>query len=438
MTDDPDGRRAGDRRIDVPILARVEGEGALHLVVEGGRVIDARLRIFEPPRFFEGILRGRGFTEPVDITARICGICPIAYQLGAAQALEQVCGTTLDAGIDRLRRLVLCGEWIESHLLHIALLHAPDFLGYASVVDLAADHPEVVETALRLKKLGNDLVRVLGGRPIHPVSVRVGGFHHLPARSELTGLLPELTWGLDAMADLVRWCASFEFPALEEPYEEVALHHPDEYAMQDGRIVSSGGVDLAVDRFAEQFVEFQVPHSTSLHSRNVDGRPYRVGPLARYNLNGGQLSPRVRALAAEIGLGPVCANPFKSILVRGLEVVHALEEAMTIVEAYRRPARPFVEVAPEAGVGQGAVEAPRGLLHHRYELSADGTVLGARIVPPTSQNQGVMEADLRAFAQRHLDLDDADLELRCEQVVRNYDPCISCSTHFLRLTVDRR
>jgi len=427
-----------ERRIDVPILARVEGEGALHLRIEGGRVTDAHLQIYEPPRFFEGLLRGRPYDDPVDITSRICGICPVAYQLTAARALEAAFGVDVDPEIDRLRRLLYCGEWIESHLLHIALLHAPDFLGYDDGIAMARDHRFEVETALAVKRIGNRIIEVLGGRAIHPVNVRVGGFHRVPTRDELAVLAPELAWAAGAMADLVRWTATFSFPDFEQTQDQVALRDPDAYAIERGRVVGSDGLDVAVGHFPDHFVEEQVAHSSALHSRTVDGRVYCVGPLARYNLNGAQLSAPVRSLADEVGLAPVCRNPFKSIVVRGLEALYALEEASAIVEDYRAPARPHVEIRPRAGVGHGATEAPRGLLYQGYEVADDGTIVTARIVPPTAQNQAAMEADVAAFAQRNLALADEDLQLRCEQVIRNYDPCISCSTHFLRLTVDRR
>jgi coenzyme F420-reducing hydrogenase alpha subunit len=427
-----------ERSVNVPILARVEGEGALHLTVVDGEVTDARLRIYEPPRFFEGILVGRRYDEPIDVTSRICGICPIAYQVSAANALEAALRIEIDPAVADLRRIIYCGEWIESHLLHVVMLHAPDFLGYPNGIAMAADHRHHVETGLRLKKLGNDLVAAIGGRAIHPVNLRVGGVHRALRRNELTPLLAELAWARGAAAELLRWVASFELPSFEEPDEVVSLRRDGHYPLEGGRLVSSGGIDAAVNAWSEHLVEIQVPHSTALHSQTVDGRRYVVGPIARWNLNHDLLHPEVRELAAEVGLGPTCRNPFQSIVVWTAEALEAIIEAERLIEAYRPPSRPYVPYAVRAGVGHGASEAPRGTLYHRYELDGDGVIRAARIVPPTAQVQPVVEADLRRFATDHLHLPDDELALACERVVRNFDPCISCSTHFLRLTIDRR
>ncbi len=426
-----------ERRLDVPILARVEGEGALHVTVRGDRVGDARLRIYEPPRLFEAVLRGRHFTEPVDITSRICGICPIAYQMSAVQAMEDLCEVELPPESLALRRLLYCGEWIESHVLHIALLHAPDFLGYDSGIAMAADFRAQVELALRLKRAGNRIVEVVGGRAIHPVNVKVGGFHRVPRRAEVAALADELAWAADAAVELGRWVGGFPMPELEQVDELVALVHPDEYPMNRGAIGSSDGLTIEPSAFLSHYREDHVPHSTALHGSTADGRRYAVGPLARFALNRDRLTPRAAALADELGLPGVVRNPFRSIEVRAVETVVACEEALRLVDAYRPPAVASVPVRPRAGVAHGATEAPRGLLYHRYEVADDGTVLAARIVPPTAQMQPVMEADLARFVEANLHLPDDELQWRCEQVIRNFDPCISCATHFLRLSVDR-
>lgn len=418
-----------ERHLDVPILARVEGEGALAVTIRGGRVTGVNLRIYEPPRFFEALLRGRRFDEPVDITARICGICPVAYQMSAVQALESACGVVVDASIDELRRLLYCGEWIESHLLHMVMLHAPDFLGVASGIDLVRDHREQVEAGLRVRQLGNRIVDVVGGRAVHPVNVRVGGFHKVPTRAALTALLPEIDAALHDVPALVRWMARFTFPALEHDMGYVSVRAADEYPMHRGVVARSWDTDLRVEAWPSHFVEVQVPHSTAFHAETIDGRMYAVGPLARFELCGHLMHPEVRALAAEIGLEGGTRNPFRSILVRGLEAYEALLSARSIIDAYRMPERSWVPVEPRPGIGHGATEAPRGLLYHRYEIAGDGTIAAATIVPPTSQNQAVIERDVRVFAQANVHLSNAILERRCEHVIRNFDPCISCSTH---------
>jgi coenzyme F420-reducing hydrogenase alpha subunit len=431
------------RNVDlhVPTLTRVEGEGAMHVVVDDGVVTDVRLEIYEPPRMFEAFLRGRSYREPVDITARICGICPVAYQMSAAHAMERLAGVQLTGVLRDLRRLLYCGEWIESHVLHMAFLHAPDFLGVDSGIVIAQRFPELMTEVLHLKKTGNRIMEVVGGRPIHPVNVRLGGFYRAPSRAELDGLLPDLERAHAAAVALVGWAAGFEFPTipdrLAEHTEFVSLRHPGEYPLNEGRIVSNRGLDLDVAEFGERLRERHVAHSTALQATLDGDRRYQVGPLARWINNHDLLTDSVRDLAADVGIGPVETNPFRSVLVRGLETVWAVEEATRIIGGYAPPSEPFVEVPPVAGVGHGATEAPRGLLYHRYELDAAGTILDALIVPPTSQNLIAIEADLRDFVQSHLDLDDHELGHRCEQVIRNYDPCISCATHFLRFDIDR-
>ncbi|MFU8840052.1 MAG: Ni/Fe hydrogenase subunit alpha [Nitriliruptoraceae bacterium] len=424
----------------------------MHVEVADGRVEKVELRIYEPPRFFEAFLRGRTYLEPPDLTARICGICPVAYQLSAINAIESLCGVdtpdgpAMPDGIRQLRRLLYCAEWIESHVLHIFLLHAPDFLGYQGAIEMAADHRELVEMALRLRKAGNTLLEVVGGRAIHPINVRVGGFHRAPTRPELDALVEELTWGRDAAIEATRLVAGFDFPELTQDHTFVALRPELDrlppgstgYPLEGGRLVATTGLDIGIEAWPEHFHEEHVPHSTALHGRMRDGGTYLVGPAARFTLNADRLPPDLQALATEVDCVGAVRNPFRSIVVRAIETVYAFDEALRLIAAYERPDRPAIEVTPVAGVGHGATEAPRGILYHRYELDAEGLVTDAVIVPPTSQNQPAIEEDLLDFVQAHLDLDDDALQWQCEQAIRNYDPCISCSTHFLDLTVRRR
>jgi sulfhydrogenase subunit alpha len=425
------------KTIRVDYLARVEGEGALYVKIKENKVIDVKLKIFEPPRFFEAFLRGRSFTEAPDITARICGICPIAYQMSSCHAMEDACGVRVDGQLRALRRLIYCGEWIESHILHVAMLHAPDFLGYESAIHMAKDHPDLVQKALKLKKIGNELVAFLGGREIHPINVRVGGFYKVPTKSELQSLVEDLKWARDAAYDLVRWAGALEFPDFEQDYEFVALRHPDEYPFNEGRLVSTKGLDIAIREYEEHFVEEHVEHSNALHSVIKGRGNYFVGPLARYNINFDKLPRSVQKAAKDAGLGPVCTNPFKSIIVRSIETLYACEEALRIISEYEMPERPYVEVQPRAGVGCGCTEAPRGILYHRYRIDDTGTILDAKIVPPTSQNQKTIESDLWHFVPKNINLSKEQLTWKCEQAIRNYDPCISCATHFLKVEIER-
>ena len=425
------------KTIKVNYLARVEGEGALYLRLQDGAVADVKLKIFEPPRFFEAFLKGRQYYEAPDFTSRICGICPVAYQMSAVHAMENALGVKVDGPLRALRRLIYCGEWIESHGLHVFMLHAPDFLGYQDSIRMAQDYPEMVKLGLRLKKTGNDIVSFLGGREIHPINVRVGGFYQVPTKVELAKLAENLKWARDAARKTIKWVAGFPFPEFEPDYEFVSLRQENEYPFNEGRLVSSKGLDLPVSDYDQYFLEEQVPYSHALHSRLLARGPYLVGPLARYSLNFDRLPATVQEAAQEAGLGPVCRNPFKSIIVRAVEILYALEEALTIIDAYEMPEQPAVPVAPREGVGYAATEAPRGLLYHRYRLDPDGFIKDAKIVPPTSQNQKMIEQDLFQFVAPRVELPEEELTWQCEQLVRNYDPCISCATHFLKLEIER-
>jgi len=423
--------------IHVPAMTRVEGEGSLHLQIEAGRIQRLALDIFEPPRYFEKFLEGRQYHEVIDTVARICGICPIAYQMSAAQALENAFGMAPDPWVRDMRRVFYCGEWLQSHALHVHLLAAPDFLGFDSVVGMAARYPEAVRRGLALQGLGNDLIRLLGGRSVHPVGACVGGFFRAPPQAEVDALLARLRAALPQAEELIAWGAGLPIPDDEQEFVSVALRHPSEYPMTEGRIMSDGGLDITVDAFEDHFREVHRPQSTALFSL-LHGAPYLVGPLARLNLNLDRLPPASRTLLEQTGVRFPSRNMFHSLLGRCIEIHVAIVEATGLLEAYRPPAAPHVEVSPRAGVGCGATEAPRGLLWHRYQVDERGLIKAARIVPPTSQNQARLEVDLqRSLLSFGLDRPDDALRLRAETVIRNYDPCISCATHFLKLRVDR-
>ena len=425
------------KTIRTDYLARVEGEGAMIVRIADGRVEDVKLNIYEPPRFFEAFLRGRAFTEAPDITARICGICPVAYQMSACHAMEQACGVEVGGQLRALRRLLYCGEWIESHALHVYMLHLPDFLGYESAIELARDHGEAVAQALELKKTGNELMAVVGGREVHPVNVKVGGWYRAPRKRELRPLVEKLERAREIALETVKLTAGLDFPDYEQDYELVALDRPDEYPIDLGRIVSNRGLDIAVSEYDEHFVEEHVEWSNALHSRVVGRGSYLCGPLARFALSADRLSPLAADAAQEAGLTAEERNPFRSIVVRSVELVYAADEALRLIAEYEEPDAPAVEVEPRAGVGYGCTEAPRGILYHRYELADDGSIVEAKIVPPTSQNQRTIEDDLRGVVERSMEVPDEELALLCEQTIRNYDPCISCATHFLKLEVER-
>jgi coenzyme F420-reducing hydrogenase alpha subunit len=423
--------------IKVDYLARVEGEGSLYVKIKNNRVVDAKFKIFEPPRFFEAFLRGRKYYEAPDITARICGICPIAYQMSSARAMENAFGIKVDGPIRELRRLIYCGEWIQSHALHVYMLHAPDFLGYESVIHMAKDYEDVVKQALELKKIGNELMQLIGGRDIHPINAAVGGFYRIPPGDRFPELAEKLKWARDASIAMVRLVAGFNFPDLERDYEYVALKHPKEYPFNEGRLVSNKGLDIDISEYENHFEEIHAEHSNALQSVNKVRGAYHVGPLARFNLNFEQLPKVCKDLAKELNFLPPLNNPFKSIVARSIETLFACEEALRIMENFKVPEQPRVEMKVRAGTGYGCTEAPRGICWHKYTVDDEGIIQFAKIVPPTSQNQRTIEEDLRDYVSRHVDTPKDRLTRECEQAIRNYDPCISCATHFLKLEIDR-
>jgi sulfhydrogenase subunit alpha len=425
------------RSIKVDYLSRVEGEGSLSVKVKNNVVVETKFKIFEPPRFFEAFLRGRNYSEVPDITARICGICPVAYQMSSTHAIENAFGIELDEHLRALRRLLYCGEWIESHALHIYLLHAPDFLGYQDAIQMAKDHPVVVQRGLQLKKVGNDIVSLVGGREIHPINVKVGGFYKLPTNKELQTLVERLTWAKEAALETVRFTAGLPFPDFEQEYQFVALRHPTDYPMNEGRLVSNKGLDISVSEYEKHFHEEHIEHSNALHSYLNDHGMYFVGPLARYNLNFDRLTPLAQDAALSNGLSKNCSNPFKGIAVRAVETLYACEEALRIIKGYVVPKTPSISITPKASTGYGCTEAPRGILYHRYKIDERGMIVDAKIVPPTAQNQRIIQQDLQTFVSQNLHLSNDKLTWQCEQAIRNYDPCISCATHFLKLEIDR-
>jgi len=424
-------------RIHVPVLARVEGEGALDLLIKEDTIESLKLKIYEPPRMFEKFLEGRDYHEVPDMVARICGICPVAYQMSAIQALEAIFEMEAGPWVHDMRRVFYCGEWVQSHSLHIHLLAAPDFLGFSSAVQLAEKYPEEVRRGLRLQALGNDLIALLGGRSVHPVGACVGGFHKAPTQAQVTAILERLQTALPEAQALVQWTAALELPDDEQEFVTVSLNHTEEYPMIGERLISSDGMDIPIEQYEQHFKEFQVPHSTALHA-SLHDHPFLVGPLARLNLNHQQLPGTVLENLLGTGVHFPSKNMFHSIVARAVEIHYAVVEAIRLLENYHEPHQPCADVPPRAGIGYGCSEAPRGVLWHCYQTDDSGCVTSARIVPPTSQNQARIEQDLRNSLQNFgLDHDEDQLRLHAETVVRNYDPCISCATHFLRVKVSR-
>jgi coenzyme F420-reducing hydrogenase alpha subunit len=423
------------QKIEVPALARVEGEGGLYITIKNNKAEDIKLNIYEPPRFFEGFLRGRFLQDVPDITARICGICPVAYQMSSVRALEKALSVRIPDQIRQLRNLFYCGEFIESHVLHIFLLQAPDLTGHESALTLADVAPEIVTNALRSKKIGNNILKTIGGRSVHPVNTCVGGWYKWPEIETIRALLPDLEWGLGHAQESLRWAVSLPYPELDVDYEFVAMHREDEYAILDGDILSSKYGKITEEDFEKYYIETHIKHSNALHSHNKEGQPYIVGPLARYNLNFEQLGPTARSLCDELGIPPKLTNPYKSLIARAVETIEVYERAIELADSYNPEGQSAIELKLKEGSGAAGSEAPRGLLYHRYHIDDHGMIQDAKIVPPTAQNLARIEADLEHLVPQVLEMEHEEATLTCEHLVRAYDPCISCATHFLKLKI---
>ena len=421
--------------VDTGPLARVEGEGSLVIETDGAKATNVKLNIFEPPRFFEGLLRGRRVEEVPDIVSRICGICPVAYQVSSLNAFEELFGIDVDEEVRRLRRILYYGEWIESHALHIYMLAAPDFIRAPDVVALAKRDPELVKRALAMKRLGNDLMSAVGGREIHPISLKIGGIFKAPSKETLAALTPELNRLRGSVQDMAAFVSSLDKPKLKRDVTLVSLRDQARYAIDRGEIVSNKGLRIPPSSYEDNFIEHQVDYSNALHSRTKDGATYMVGPLARYNLNFPQLHNVAKAMAKDLDIEPPMTDPFQSISVRAVEITHSLEEVAAEIEQYAKPAHNSVPYKIKPGVCYGVSEAPRGILYHSYVVNARGQVERAKIVPPTAQNQARMEDDVRQLAPEIIRSDPTEARRLSEMAVRNYDPCISCATHFLKLEI---
>lgn len=423
--------------INVPILSRVEGDGALELEIQDQKIETLKLKIYEPPRLFEKFLEGRKYTEVLDFVSRICGICPVAYQMSAAHAIENCFEIQLTPWVREMRRLFYCGEWLESHSMHIHFLALPDFLGFKSVPEMAKMYPDEVRRGLRLQSFGNELITLFGGRSVHPVGACVGGFYKAPALSEINLLLKKANERVKDCEELIDWLTTILLPDNTHAFICVSLYHPDEYPLNEGRIISDHGLDISIEEFDTYFKEYQVPYSNALHC-TLQNKSYLVGPLARVNNCFEHFPVAIHGLLQTLKINFPSKNMYYSIFARAVEVYYCILEAIRILEGYHYPNFSKINVEPRVGEGYGCTEAPRGMLWHHYKFDETGLVTLARIVPPTSQNQGRIEEDLRISLQQFgLNKEEDVLRSYAEMVIRNYDPCISCSTHFLNLKVNR-
>ncbi|EEG78430.1 Ni/Fe hydrogenase subunit alpha [Dethiobacter alkaliphilus] len=425
-----------NRSIKVDYISRLEGEAALDVNLVNGTIESLKLNVFEPPRFFQNFLVGRKYRELPDITARICGICPVSYQMTSINAIEHAFDVEVSEQTRLLRKLFALSQFIQSHVLHVFMLAAPDFLGYESVISMAEDFPDEVKLALDLKRLGNDITALIGGREVHPVTPRVGGFSDLPSQEALKQAAERLEAALEGGMAAAKLVGGLSVPDMSWDFTSVALSDKKEYAVNGGRLVSDNGLDIDPADYREFLHEAHVSPSHALHS-SLSGNSFLVGPLARVNLNFDRLSGKAKEAAALTGVSFPSKNPFHSVDARVAELVHSIEESLEIIDALGKPVPEKNGYIVRPGCGAAITEAPRGILSHSYCFNELGVVEEADIVAPTSRNVKNMEEGLRRFIPEHLDLSDEELTLKCEMYIRNYDPCFSCSVHFLKLRINR-
>ena len=415
-------------------VARVEGEGGLDLVMKDGGIEAAHLRIFEPPRFFEGFLEGRKYNEIPDMTARICGICPASYQMASCSAIENAFDFSPSEQTKKLRRLFSWAEIIQSHVLHIYMLAAPDYLGVEGVPELASKFPELVKRALKMRGAANAVTKAVGGREVHPITPKVTGFYDVPSEREIEHLAGHLLEIRDDAIATIKMTADLDLPFLDRDIDYLALFDSNMYALNEGRVRTFNGLDFPVEEFLDNIVETQVPQSNALQCRLKHSGSYQTGPLARININYKSLSTATKELLSELKISFPSQNPFDGIIARAAEILTGIDDSLNIMDGFA-PALEEVEVKPQASEGFGISEAPRGSLFHRYIFDDQGFVLKAQLMPPTSQNLARIEDDLMIYAPRVLEEDRDKLSLACETLIRSYDPCISCATHFLKVHI---
>jgi len=421
-------------RIEVRHLARVEGHANLVVDAASGELRECRLEIVESPRFFEGILKGRHFSDVAPIIARICGVCSNSHTLVSLAATETALGVEVSRQTRGLRQLLLYGEILQSHILQLYFMAVPDYLGVGSILPLAKTKRDLVTRALRLKKLANDLCLAVGGRPVHPVTPCVGGFSTLPPASALQELRRRLVAALPDLEETVDLFVSLPVPLFARETEYVCLDGAGRYPALGDTLLSTDGLRAPVRDYAATITEYVVPHATAKFAR-ISRESYMVGPLARVRNAFAALSPMARQVAGALGLTAVSANPYQNLAARLVEVVHCVEESIHLIdELLLGGLRPEAPAKPAGGgAGAAAIEAPRGTLFHAYTYDERGCIEQADCVIPTAQNLANIEADLRALVPTLLELPQEELTARLEMLVRAYDPCISCSTHLLKV-----
>ncbi len=421
--------------VNVHHLTRVEGHGNIVVDVKNGELVKCELQIVEAPRFFEAMLRGRPYYEASHITSRICGICATGHATASLRATENALGVPVSEQTELLRKLLFHGEMIDSHVLHVYMLVAPDFFGAGSVLPLAASHPKVVLRALRIKKLSGDLCAMVSGRHTHPIAMTVGGFTHLPSIKEMLAMRVRLVAAREDMDETMALLKTLPWPAFERETEYVSLKKDDEYAFIDGVVATTDGFTYELDDYRKVTNEHCKPHSTAKHTKH-NRESYMVGALARFNNNYDQLHPRAKKAAAELGMKPICTNSFLNSGAQAVEMVHCIEDSIRIIDELVDRGieeEALYQFQGKGGEGVGSCDVPRGILFHNYVIDDEGLVQSANCIIPTNQNYANMEADMRALVPQILDQPQDKITLMMEMLIRAYDPCISCSTHMLNV-----
>ena len=420
--------------IDIHHVTRVEGHGNIVVDVANGQLQKCDLEIVETPRFFEAMLRGRPFSEASHITSRICGICAVGHATASLRATENALGIEPSEQTKLLRRLNFLGEMLDSHVLHAYMLVAPDFLNVGSVIPLAKSAPDVVLRALRMKKLAGDTCKHICGRHTHPIAMTVGGFTHFPTTENLYELRERYEAVRPDVAETVALFQSLPMPQFTRHTEFIALRNEPDYGFIDGEIVSTDGGVWPIEQYRDVTNEYIVEHSSAKHTKN-QRESYMVGALARFNVNYDLLHPAAKEAAEALGIKPICANPFMNTVAQVVEIAHCVEEGIELIDELLKQEIAWEEpVAPArlSGEGVGSCEVPRGILFHNYEIEK-GKIIGANCIIPTGQNLANIEADMRALVPTILDKPQEEIAHSLEMLVRAYDPCISCSTHLLKV-----
>ncbi len=418
------------KKID-QILTRVEGEGSISLFYENNMLKDIKLNIFEPPRFIEGILKGKEYFRIIDVTSRICGICPVAYQISGVQAIEDAFKVEVPSEIENLRRLYYFGEWIQSHSIHVFFLHLPDFFNKSSVIEVAKENPELLKIGNIIKNAGSSIIQTLGGRVSHPVSIAVGGFTKFADEKQLKTILPLLEKALDLSIYALNRLSELKFLENNIPDIHFLSLEENEYPILKGEIISNKGLRFTKEEFDKIIKEYQTKNSTAKRAKLFGKETYIVGPISRFNNSFEKLSYTAYRSSKKIGLYPTVRNSFKTLLIRIVEIIHSLERSIEIINNYSSENIKNKNFTIKEGIGYGISEAPRGILWHKYRFDRRGRVLQADIIPPTSQNQDIMEISVKNMIMGKENINDI---LRTgEMIIRNFDPCISCATHFLKI-----